>query len=75
MNYKMMGRFIAQILSIEGLFMVPALLIGLFCGESAAVQGFLFSMALIALLSTFLYLLCRKAPNAFYAKEIGRAHV
>ena len=40
MNYKMMGRFIAQILSIEGLFMVPALLIGLFCGELGAVQGF-----------------------------------
>ena len=31
MNYKMMGRFMAQILSIEGLFMIPALLISLFC--------------------------------------------
>jgi len=69
MNYKMMGRFIAQILSIEGLFMIPALLIALFCGESAAVQGFLFSMALITLLVMFLFLLCRKAPSAFYAKE------
>ena len=69
MNYKMMGRFIAQILSIEGFFMIPALLIGIFCGETAAVQGFLFSLALIALLTVFLFLLCRKAPNAFYAKE------
>ena len=31
MNYKMMGRFIAQILSIEGLFMIPAVVIGIFC--------------------------------------------
>ena len=36
MNYKMMGRFIAQILSIEGAFMLPALAISLFCGETQA---------------------------------------
>ena len=24
MNFKMMGRFLAQILSIEGIFMIPA---------------------------------------------------
>ena len=69
MNYKMMGRFIAQILSIEGLFMIPAVVIGIFCKEYAAVQAFLVTMALIALLTGFLYLLCRKAPSAFYAKE------
>ena len=63
MNYKMMGRFIAQILSIEGFFMIPALLIGIFCGETAAVQGFLFSLALIALLTVFLFLLCRRFRN------------
>ena len=69
MNYKMMGRFIAQILSIEGLFMIPAVVIGIFCKEYAAVQAFLVTMGLIALLTGFLYLLCRKAPSAFYAKE------
>ena len=69
MNYKMMGRFIAQILSIEGLFMIPAVIIGIFCKEYAAVQAFLITMALITLLTGFLYLLCRKAPSAFYAKE------
>ena len=69
MNYKMMGRFIAQILSIEGLFMIPAVVIGVFCKEYAAVQAFLITMALIALLTGFLFLLCRKAPSAFYAKE------
>ena len=24
MNYKMVGRFLAQILTVEGLFMIPA---------------------------------------------------
>ena len=39
MNYKMMGRFIAQILSIEGIFMLPALIISLFCTEIGAAHG------------------------------------
>ena len=69
MNYKMMGRFIAQILSVEGLFMLPALLISLFQGETAASEGFLYTIALAAAVSAVLFLLCRKAPNAFYAKE------
>ncbi len=69
MNYKMMGRFIAQILSIEGIFMIPALIISLCCGETMAVQGFLFALAVIAVLVAGLFLLCRGAPSAFYAKE------
>ena len=69
MNYKMMGRFIAQILSIEGAFMIPALLIGLYNQESDAVRGFAYTIALTLALSAVLFLLCRKAPSAFYAKE------
>ena len=69
MNYKMMGRFIAQILSIEGCFMIPALLISLFRGETGAVTGFGYTFALILVIVTILYLLCRNAPSAFYAKE------
>ena len=30
MNYKMTGRFIAQIISIEAAFMIPALIISAF---------------------------------------------
>ena len=69
MNYKMMGRFIAQILSIEGAFMIPALLIGLYNREFVAARGLLYTIALALLLSAVLFLLCRKAPSAFYAKE------
>ena len=69
MNYKMMGRFIAQILSIEGIFMIPALLISLFGGEAGAASGFLYTLALIVVIIAVLFLLCRNAPSAFYAKE------
>ena len=69
MNYKMMGRFIAQILFIEALFMLPALGISLYCGESAATKGFLITLGLIALVTAILALVCRGAPSAFYAKE------
>ena len=41
MNYKMVGRFLAQILTVEGLFMIPAVIIGYVCGEDNAVQALL----------------------------------
>ncbi len=69
MNYKMIGRFLAQILSIEGLFLIPALLISLFCGETAAVQAFLWTELAILVCVVCLHWLCRGAPIAFYAKE------
>ena len=69
MNYRMMGRFLAQILSIEGIFMIPALGISLYHGESGAVQGFLWAIGLIVLLATLLWIFCRKAPIAFQARE------
>ena len=69
MNYKMMGRFIAQILIIEGVFMLPALAISLFSAEWAAVQGFLYALGLILLVSGAMFLICRKAPSALNARE------
>ena len=69
MNYKMMGRFIAQILAIEGIFMIPALCISLYCGDAMAVRSFLITLLVIAVLSAVLNMLCRGAPSAFYARE------
>ena len=69
MNYKMMGRFLAQILSIEGIFMLPALGISLYCGDTMAIKGFACTIALIAVLAGILLRVCRGAPSAFYAKE------
>ena len=69
MNYKMMGRFIAQILTIEGVFMIPAALISFGYGELNAARSFLITMGIIAVLCAVLFLLCKGAPSAFYAKE------
>ena len=69
MNFKMMGRFMAQILGIEGIFMIPALIISLCDGAQGAALGFGCAIALNALLSSILWLNCRSAPSAFYARE------
>ena len=69
MNYKMMGRFTAQMLLIEGIFLIPALLISLFLGESAAAYGFAVTLGLIALVGSPMYFFCRDAKSAFYATD------
>ena len=69
MNYKMMGRFTAQMLLIEGIFLIPALLISLFLGESAAAYGFAVTQGLIALVGGPMYFFCRDAKSAFYATD------
>ena len=69
MNYKMMGRFLAQILFIEAFLMIPALCISLYGGNAMAVRGFVISIVLAALIAGVLHLMCKGAPTAFYAKE------
>ena len=69
MNYKMMGRFLAQILSLEGVLMLPPLGISLYCGDRLAARGFLISIAVAIGISMMLFRVCRGAPSAFYAKE------
>ena len=69
MNYKMMGHFIAQILLIEGMFMLPALFISISMEETAAVHGFLITLAVTFCLGGLLQLLCKGAKSAFYATE------
>ena len=69
MNYKMMGRFVGQIIAIEALFMVPALLISAFLGETNAVNGFLITLAVMIALGGILLLTCRNAGRIFGARE------
>ena len=69
MNVKMMGKFISQIVAIEAVFMLPALCISLYLGETAAVRGFLYALALMIVLAGILYLCCRKAGRLFGARE------
>ena len=69
MNFKMMGRFMAQIIAIEGVFLLPALGISLGYGEWNAVLGFCVTLAVILVLGGTLFLLCRKAGRLFGARE------
>ena len=69
MNYRMIGRFLAQILAVEGIFMIPAAVISLACHETQALHGFLCSLFAIAAVDAVLYTVCRKAESNFYAKE------
>ncbi len=69
MNYKMMGRLDALILTVEAVFMLPALLISLFWGEKIAAQSFLVSMGIILAVAAILALLSRNAKRDFYARE------
>ena len=69
MNYKMMGRFISQILFIEAFFMIPALFVSLGYGENHAVRAFAITIAITAAISMALYLLCKGATSAFQARE------
>ena len=69
MNYKMIGRFLAQILAIECGFMTPSLVISLCQGNIPAVTGFAVSMGIILTLAGSLFFLCKSAPSAFHAKE------
>jgi trk system potassium uptake protein TrkH len=69
MNYKLMGRFIAQIILMEALFLLPALGISLGYGEMSAVYGFLLTVATALALGIPMYLFCRKTDLRFGVRE------
>ena len=69
MNYKMMGKFLSQILMMEVIFMLPALLISIFDEEETATLGFVTAIAVISLVALALYFICRNSEKRFYARE------
>ena len=69
MNFKMMGRFIARIIAIEMVFLLPALVISLCRSEWDAVWGFVYALLIMGGISGLLALLCRKAGRLFGARE------
>ena len=69
MNYKMMGKFISQILFVEAAFMLPALLISVLERNIPGIWGFALSIVITAAVAPFLYVLCRHAVRRFYARE------
>lgn len=69
MNYKVIGKFISQILFVEAAFMVPALIISIYDNEQSAIIGFLGAIFIIMSISAILYIICKKAKQRFFAKE------
>ena len=69
MNYKLMGRFIARIILMEAIFLIPALGISMGCGEWAATKGFLYTIAIIVGLGVPMLLLTRKSSTQFGPRE------
>ena len=69
MNYKMMGKFLSQIMALEAAFLLPALAIGLGYGEFTAVKGILYTMGIIAAVAGLLFLACRRAGKRFGARD------
>lgn len=69
MNYKMMGRMCAQLLMIEGVFMLPALLIALLDGDGWVAISFLITIGIAMVISLPVWIVSRKAKSAFYARD------
>ena len=69
MNYKMMGRLNSFILIINAVFMLPALLISLFCKEDRAVLAFGITIGAMLAFAGILALLSKGAKKDFFARE------
>ncbi len=69
MNYKMMGRFLARIVAVEGVFLLPAMAVSLFYREKAALFGMAVTLAVMLAVAGLLFAVCRKAGRLFGAKE------
>ncbi len=69
MNYKMMARLMGSILVAEGVFMLPALLLCLWDGDSRAVWGFAVTVWIILATALLMLLFGRRAERGFYARE------
>ncbi len=65
----MMGRLIGSILAVEGLFMVPALLLCWADGVSGTAHAFLLTIAITLVVGAILLLISRRATRGFYARE------
>ena len=53
MNYRLVGKYMGYIMLVEGIFMIPAVLVALYFGEPATVRALLISIC-AALLPLFI---------------------
>lgn len=69
MNYKIMSRFLSNILLLESLFMIPALLISFGEGNLNAATAFLITIAATALCGIAMRFYGRNAKKSMFARE------
>ena len=69
MNYKIIGKIISQILAIEAVLMLPAVVISVCDGEMNAAKAFLVTMGITFVFSGIFALFSRNAKKGFYARE------
>ena len=69
MNYKMTGRFLSQIIFLEAVFLVPALIISLCLQEQTAALAIAASMGIMILVAGILWLFCRHSLSQFSARD------
>ena len=69
MNYKIMCRFLSLICLAETVFMLPALAISIYDGQTKAVWGFAITMGIALALYIALKLLSRNNANRMTARE------
>ena len=69
MNYKIMCRFFSLICIAEAVFMLPALGISIYDGETQAIWGFAITLCLAVALYVVFKLLSRNNANRMTARE------
>lgn len=69
MNYKLIGKFIARIVAIEGVFLLVPIVISLSLGEYGAAQSFVLTLLIIAAVWAILFVLCRKENRPFGPRD------
>ena len=69
MNVKMIGRFLGQIVAMEGIFLLPALGISLYCSEWSAVRSIGISIGVMLAIAAVLWLICRRTHGHFGPSE------
>ena len=65
MNYKLIANYIGNILRIEGLFMIPALLVSLYHNEFKCVLAFGISIAALLVIGQLMHMIKPKKRNIF----------
>ena len=69
MNYKIMGRLCAFLLSALAAFMLPPMILCFCDGEISSAMAFLYTALGSLTIGGVLYFLCKNAEGAFFAKE------